>query len=112
MNQNSPSPVNLLSGRLSASTPSGSPRLGESERNCESPRTGLVTSRNGHRRSYGTVIGDHTGSFKKNNAFIVEHQLSKEDTLQGLALKYGVSVSLSKFDSYIQNILSQALIVL
>jgi len=53
----------------------------------------LVASRNGRRRSYGTVVGDRSSSFKNNNVFVVEHRLGEEDTLQGLALKYGVTVS-------------------
>ena len=97
MEPSPPSPVQLLSVRPLSSSAQGSPRLGETapvERNGESPRTGLVSGRNGRRRTYGAVPGYHSSSFKRNNACIIEHILDEEDTLQGLALKYEVSVSL------------------
>ena len=96
MDSSLPSPVQLLSARPLACPAPSSPRLGDSGRNCESPRTGLVASQNGRRRSYGTVVGDRSTSFKSSNAFVVEHRLDEEDTLQGLALKYGVTVSHSR----------------
>ena len=49
---------------------------------------GLLGSSGPHRR-YGTI----TVNMKKPD-FVIRHEVLKSDTLQGIALKYGVSVSI------------------
>ena len=95
----SSSPVEFISSKAADNSLISSPRLGDistSEQESEnSTRTGLVSTPNGHRRSYGTVGGKLSSSFKRQHTFMIQHTLEGGDTLQGLALKYGVSVSLA-----------------
>ncbi len=57
-------------------------------------KTGLVNSLNGkaQRRSYGTV-NQLSSFFKRSGTSVVNHLLEEGDTLQGLALRYNVLVS-------------------
>lgn len=56
-------------------------------------KTGLVSSCNSQRswKSYGTVKSNSPSLQPKNTSFIV-HAVQEGDTLQGLALKYNVTV--------------------
>lgn len=89
----SPSPVNLISSRSPTSEPSPhlSSSLQEATRRSSPARVGLVSSQNGQ-RSYGTVK-QYSTSFKRSSVSSITHILEEGDTLQGLALKYNVTVS-------------------
>ena len=52
-----------------------------------SEEKGLLGSSRSHRRYGSTVVN------MKKAEYIVRHLVSKSDTLQGIALKYGVTVS-------------------
>ena len=59
-------------------------------------RKGLVSSLTGSGRSYGTVkSASSSGARRQPGASYTPHVVLKGDTLPGLALKYGVTVSCS-----------------
>lgn len=100
MESPSPSPVQLiLNSSRTANSSQGSSSLGDITSSCSeresksSTKTGLVSTGNGQRRSYGSVAGQLSSSLKRQHTFMIQHTLDQGDTLQGLALKYGVPVS-------------------
>ena len=103
-----PSPVQLYFTK-SDNSPCNSPGRGNKStierENVNTTRTGLVSTQNGHRRSYGTLERQLSSSCRaqpsnpskgqlRQHTFMIQHPLEGSDTLQGLALKYGVSVSI------------------
>lgn len=44
-------------------------------------------------KKYGSINSNHT---KRTNDVLVKHEIDKNDTLQGIALKYGSTVSTMK----------------
>lgn len=89
----SPSPVQLIPRQSPTSDPvQGSPRLSASLQETRSPsKRGLVSSQNGQ-RSYGTVK-QLSSSFRRSGISVITHNLEEGDTIQGLAVKYSVTVS-------------------
>lgn len=95
MESSSPSPVHLNSNQSVGESSYASSHLSTSNQEVSrSYRTGLVSSQNGQ-RSYGTVkhLTSSSSSFKRSNISVIHHHLEEGDTIQGLALKYSVTVS-------------------
>lgn len=61
----------------------------------DSTKRGLTGSF--HQRTYGTVKDDFSHSPNPKNSKVLIHEVKPTDTLQGIALKYDVSVSLGSF---------------
>ena len=75
------------SPRFSSSFQDPPPSLGNS-------RTGLVSSLTSNgQRSYGTVKQYSSSSFRRSSSSVLTYYPAEGDTLQGLALKFNVSVS-------------------
>lgn len=86
----SPSPSLLRTNSSRSESPHGSHLTTSSQK---SFKTGLVSSHNGQ-RSYGTVKHLSTSnSFKRSAISVIHHHVEEGDTIQGLALKYSVTVS-------------------
>ena len=98
MASTSPSPVHLIPARSPPTSDSalsvGSPHLSGSflQEHTSPSKVGLVSGQNGQ-RSYGTVK-KISSSYKRSSVSVINHILVEGDTLQGLALKYDVTVSL------------------
>ncbi len=95
----SPSPVQLVGSpldaqRVDSSSSSSSPQdLSNSITTSSSTRTGLVSSYTSNgQRSYGTVK-QFSSSFKRSSISVITYHPVEGDTLQGIALKFNISVS-------------------